>query len=94
MVSDGEPSLPLVPDSQHNTQTLIRDVVQPPAHSSQQTLSHCQKTQSTVNIFHTTNSSPRQLHEGLWAEETSPGYELLPLSAVWGSCGSGLGEAV
>ena len=75
-----------------NTQTLIRDVVQPPAHSSQHLLSHCQETQS---IFSTSSDpSPRHFHEGLWVEETSPGYELLPLSAVWGSCGSGQGEAV
>ena len=78
LVSDEEPSLPQAQDSQHSTpstQTLIRDVVQPPALTSQQLLSHCQKTSSIFSS--TTNSSPLQLHEGLWVEETSPGYELL-----------------
>ena len=78
LVSDEEPSLPPARDSQHstlNTQTLIRDVVQPPALTSQQPLSHCQKTLSIFSS--TTNFSPLQLHEGLWVVEPPPGYELL-----------------
>ena len=78
LVSDEEPSLPVVRDSQHSTpstQTLIRDVVQPPALTSQQLLSHCQKTSSIFST--TTNFSPLQLHEGLWVVEPPPGYELL-----------------
>ena len=55
LVSDEEPSLPVARDSQHSTpstQTLIRDVVQPPALTSQQPAAIVSLSENTVNIFH------------------------------------------
>ena len=97
LVSDEEPSLPPARDSQHstpNTQTLIRDVVQPPALTSQQLLSHCQKTLSIFST--TTNSSPLQFHEGLltvgggtssWIWVTTAVCSVGSVARVWGRQG-------